>query len=277
MNAIVKGVTLVMIFMITNVFSQDFQGIATYKTKRKVDFKMDSTAVDVGMQAQIQEMLAKQFEKEFELVFDKETSVYKEVEKLNAPQPAGVRVMMIGGGSGSNVLFKNIKEKRYANQNELMGKIFLIKDELNKQEWKLTDEKKHIGEYTCYKATYTSEVRAINSISINGEDSKEQSDEMREVTITAWYTPEIPVSNGPSTYWGLPGLILEANDGSETIVCSKIVLNPKNKVNIAEPNKGKEVTQEKFQTIMEKKMQEMQDRYQGRRDDGNTFKMTIGG
>ena len=49
MNVIIKGMTLVMIFMINNVFSQDFQGIATYKTKRKVDFKMDSTAVDAGM------------------------------------------------------------------------------------------------------------------------------------------------------------------------------------------------------------------------------------
>lgn len=274
MNAIVKGITIILIFMVTNVFSQNFQGIATYKTKRKVDFKMDSTAIDAGMQDQIQEMLAKQFEKEFELVFDKETSVYKEVEKLNSPQPAGVQVMMIGGG-GSDILFKNIKEKRYANQMELMGKVFLIKDELSKPEWKLTKEKKHIGEYTCYKATLKSKI--INSISINGEEGEGENNQKKEITMTAWYTPEIPVSNGPSIHWGLPGLILEANDGSETIVCSKIVLNPKNKANITEPSKGKVVTKEKFMEITEKKMKEMKDRYQGRRDDGNTFKMTIGG
>ena len=28
-------------------------------------------------------------------------------------------------------------------------------------------------------------------------------------TITAWYTPQIPVSHGPAEYGGLPGLILE--------------------------------------------------------------------
>jgi GLPGLI family protein len=34
----------------------------------------------------------------------------------------------------------------------------------------------------------------------------------KDVTITAWYTPEIPVNQGPENYWGLPGLILEIND-----------------------------------------------------------------
>ena len=31
-------------------------------------------------------------------------------------------------------------------------------------------------------------------------------------------------------YQGLPGLILEVNDGELTIICSKIVLNPEDKV-----------------------------------------------
>jgi GLPGLI family protein len=34
----------------------------------------------------------------------------------------------------------------------------------------------------------------------------------KDVTITAWYT-EIQVNQGPENYWGLPGLILEINDG----------------------------------------------------------------
>jgi GLPGLI family protein len=29
------------------------------------------------------------------------------------------------------------------------------------------------------------------------------------VVTTAWYTPQIPVSNGPRNYHGLPGLIME--------------------------------------------------------------------
>jgi GLPGLI family protein len=46
----------------------------------------------------------------------------------------------------------------------------------------------------------------------------------KETIVTAWYTPEIPVNQGPDKYWGLPGLILEVNDG-KTVLCSKVVLN----------------------------------------------------
>jgi GLPGLI family protein len=45
------------------------------------------------------------------------------------------------------------------------------------------------------------------------------------MTITAWYTPEIPVNQGPENYWELPSLILEINDGKTVVLCSKIVLN----------------------------------------------------
>jgi GLPGLI family protein len=52
----------------------------------------------------------------------------------------------------------------------------------------------------------------------------------KDVTITAWYTPEIPVNQGPENYWGLPGLILEINDSKTVILCSKIVLNQRKNV-----------------------------------------------
>ena len=94
---------------------------------------------------------------------------------------------------------------------------------------------------------------------------------MEEYTVTAWYTPQIPVSSGPRSYHGLPGLILEINDGSETMICSKIVLNPKDKLSISEPSKGKKVNQKEFYEIMEKKMKEMNDRYHHDRDDAHKY------
>ena len=36
--------------------------------------------------------------------------------------------------------------------------------------------------------------------------------------MTAWFTPEIPVSTGPAMYGGLPGLILEISDGNRTML-----------------------------------------------------------
>ena len=75
-----------------------------------------------------------------------------------------------------------------------------------------------------------------------------------------WYTLDIPVNHGPGDYWGLPGLILELNSGNTTVLCSKIVLNPKEKMEIKEPTKGKEVSLEEYDEIIQEKMKEMEER-----------------
>lgn len=264
------------------LFSQNFQGKATYKSKRKIDVKLDSTQVNSEMHSQMMEMLKKQFEKTYTLAFNKEESIYKEEEKLGAPQrPSGMEVVMISSG-GSDILYKNTKENRYTNQNDVFGKIFLIKDTLEKLDWKLGSETKNIGEHTCYKATFKREIEVFEGgISINGDkdldETKKTAPKMKEITITAWYTPKIPANNGPGNYHGLPGLILEVNDGTETIICSKIVMNLKNSVALKEPSKGKIVTQEKFETIIDKKMKEMEERQSFNSKDGENIEIIIGG
>jgi GLPGLI family protein len=86
----------------------------------------------------------------------------------------------------------------------------------------------------------------------------------KEVIVTAWYTPEIPVNQGPEGYWGLPGLILEINDGKTVILCSKVVLNPKVKAEIKAPTKGKLIPQKEFDEIVIKKTEEYRSMNQGR-------------
>jgi GLPGLI family protein len=280
-----KKITLLFaVLLAVGVSAQSFQGVAIYKSKRKVDINLDGSNMNSEMQKRMQEMLKKQFEKTFKLTFNQEASVFKEEEKLGAPSPStGGMDVVVAISGGADVLYKNIKEQRYTNQNDLMGKIFLIKDKLEKIDWKMEGETKNIGEYTCYKATYTREVEVRQSgVSVNGDKDldKEAKVEKKEITITAWYTPQIPVSTGPRSYQGLPGLILEVNDGSETMICSKIVLNPEEKMEVKEPKKGKKVTQKEYDAIAEKKMKEMHERYRSRRGgnrDGETIEIRIGG
>ena len=75
----------------------------------------------------------------------------------------------------------------------------------------------------------------------------------------------------------MPGLILEVKEGQETIVCSEIVLNPKEKIVIEEPTKGKKVTQAQYDKIMDKKSKEMMEKFKGRRSNGNNVQIRIGG
>ena len=267
------------LFITGTMIAQDFSGRATYKTHRKSSFELDSTtiAANPGIQEQMEAQMRKMFQKTFTLDFTKSESMYKEEQELDAPKGpsanGGVMVMVMGGDGSSDILYKNIKEKRMANKTDLMGKIFLIKDNLVSYDWELTGETKNIGNYTCYKAAYEIEEDDIIIDMIDGE-VKEVKETIKR-TIVAWYTPDVPVSNGPSNYGGLPGLILEVNDGNETIMCSEIVLNPKEVKEIKEPIKGKIVTRKKFAEISLEKTKEMMNRYRSR--DGKGIEIKIGG
>jgi len=260
------------------IFAQDFSGRATYKTHRKSSIKLDSTtmASTPGIQEQLEAQMRKMFQKTYTLDFTKSKSVYKEVQELDAPKvPSsnGVMIMVQGSNGSNDVLFKNILENRMANKKELMGKVFLIRDNLVGYDWELTGETKNIGNYTCYKAKFEIEEEDLQINMIDGEVKEEKVTKKR--TLVAWYTPEVPISNGPRDYGGLPGLILEVNDGNQTIVCSEIVLNPSEVKEIKEPTKGKVVTREEFSKISFEKTKDMMNKYRSR--DGKGIEIRIGG
>jgi GLPGLI family protein len=275
-------IALLALIVTVSLNAQSFSGKATYKTHRKSNIKIggDRNGMNPEMQKQLEERMKKMFQKTFILNFNRYESTYKEDVNLSSPGPkpgagGGVMVMSFGGGGGSDILYKNIKEDRFANKTDLMGKLFLVKDSLRKYDWKMTGETKNIGNYTCYKATYEREEENISMSMVDGEMKETKKKET--VVTTAWYTLDVPVSNGPRYYGGLPGLILEINDGNLTIVCTEIVLNPKEKIEIKEPIKGKKVTGEKFEEISRKKSKEMMERFRSKRGDGNGVEIRIGG
>lgn len=264
--------------------AQTFQGMAVYESKTSTaDFKARMAGnrnVTPEMQKNMEEGMKAMFEKTFFLNFDKTASIYKEEEKLEGPtQGGGMRMMASMSGSGGT-MYKNVKEKYYAVDKELMGKEFLVKDSLSSLNWKMESETRVIGGYNCFKATAVIPVSQTDFRNLRPRRSEETAEKKpdtekktnfmdnlempKETVVTAWYTPEIPVNQGPDKYWGLPGLILEVNDGKTVILCSKVVLNPKTKSDIKAPTKGKLISQKEFDETTIKKMQEMREMYQGR-------------
>jgi len=264
------------------IMAQEFQGMALYQSKTSsAEIKArlaGNKNITPEMQKNIEERMKTMLEKTFILNFDKSASIYKEEEKLDAPSQGqgggSFRMMSSMTGSGGT-FYKNIKDKTYSVDKEFMGKEFLVKDTLPKLKWKMEAETRVIGGFNCFKATAVrpvskSDFKFFTPKKDNEADAKPKTAEKKtdfmseldmpkEVIITAWYSPEIPVSQGPENYWGLPGLILEVNDSKTVILCSKIVLNPKVKAEIKPVTKGKVVTQAEFDEIMVKKMEEFRE------------------
>ena len=276
-----------LVFFLFSVFAlqaQSFQGKAYYKSKTTVDLdNWGRGEMSEQQKKQIMERMKSALEKSYILTFTQGESIYKEEELLEAPgQGGGFRMMMSAAGGGGD-LYKNVKDDKLLQENEFFGKKFLINDSLPKLEWKMESETKKIGQYTCFKATAIKKVKDFDWRSMrrksrdneekeaeNETDSTKVKDPMdeielpEEIAVTAWYTPQIPVSNGPADYWGLPGLILEINADRTTILCTKIVMNPDEKEEIKIPSKGEEVTQEEYSEIIKKKVEEMRQMYGGR-------------
>ncbi|MEO2053134.1 MAG: GLPGLI family protein [Allomuricauda sp.] len=293
-------ITWVLLFLVAPLMAQDFQGKAIYQSKTSVDIQLNGKGISDAQKEQIMESMKKSMEKSFELTFDRSGSIYQEEERLGTPGAAQSGVTLVIAGSDQGKYYKNVQTQTYVNETDMFGKLFLVTDSLQPWDWKLTSETKKIGNYTCYKATAikkpdTTLVRRLKRLDKNqgnemAKDSVAQDstannsllsriEKPKDQLITAWYTPEIPISQGPGPYWGLPGLILEVTTERTAILCSKLILNPDKKEAVEPPAKGKKVSQAEYDEILSKKMEEMQERWQSNshRKDGQSFSIEIKG
>lgn len=154
----------------------------------------------------------------------------------NTPEIDGVNLSFSFAFSGVHGLYyRKINESVVLNSIDdyILGKIILKRD--LKINWTLHNESKKIQDFLCYKATAT--LKYNNGV---GDFQKE---------IIVWYCPKIPYSFGPKGYGGLPGLILEFQEGNIVIGAKKIVFNKETK--IIEPN-GKTITETEYAELIKK-------------------------
>jgi GLPGLI family protein len=251
-------------------FNDNFQGKATYVSKTKMELGSWGARMSEAQKKQIAARLKNRLEKEFTLVFNKEESLFVEEEQLDAISGA---TDSWGKNFAAGENYKNVKSNTQIQQQEFYGKKFLVKDNLQDIQWTLLNESKKIGNYTCYKAKTFISTDDLQWYSFSwsrmrsSSDSDEsENDSQTDVTeIEAWYTPEVPVRHGPSEYWGLPGLILELSAGQTTMLCTKVVINPIEKIEIEAPRKGTEIDKDGYQDLIQKKMAEFRNNRMRRR------------
>lgn len=247
--------------------TQDFQGRAYYFSKSKMELGSWGARMSEAQKKAIKNRLKNRLEKTYTLSFNAQESLFEEEEKVDAISGA---TDSWGSNFARGKQYKNVDQNQLVQIQEFYGKRFLVKDQLQKIEWKMLPETKQIGQYTCFKATAVVPEQELTWFNFSWSDlsntgSSTTEPEIKLTPIEAWYTMQIPVKHGPAEFWGLPGLILEVSAGNTTILCSEIVMNPKVRKPIKAPSKGTEINKKDYRTTIVNKMSEMRNSYGRRR------------
>lgn len=160
------------------------------------------------------------------LTFTKDKSLFTPI-----PDEVPIKNSFFWDGAPSikqtNTTYTDLATGTSITQKSVFEEQFLLKDTLRKINWKITGETRDIAGYTCRRA---------NALV------------MDSVYVVAFYTDEIPVSAGPESFTGLPGMILQVALPHENIswIATKVtdMTIPDGKV-IA-PVKGKAVNKKQL-------------------------------
>lgn len=131
------------------------------------------------------------------------------------------------------LIYRNYEEKKIKELQEMLGKTYLIEDELNPYKWRVMNELKEIQGHLCMKAV--------------------TEDTVKKQTIEAWFAADIPVSVGPERLYGLPGAILgvEINGGDVIIEASKIEFrNVADELKLPRKMKGREIDVNQYHDLI---------------------------
>ena len=154
------------------------------------------------------------------LSFTDNKTLYRPVESNESTDGFFSDMAMAGQ---PNVIYTDLDTKTSQTQKKVYEELFMVKDSVRKITWKITDETREIAGYTCRRA---------NALV------------MDSIYVVAFYAIQIPVSGGPESFTGLPGMILGLAIPHENITwfatkVTDMTVDPKAMVM---PKKGKPVT-----------------------------------
>lgn len=198
---------------------------------------------------------------EFELLFSGNQSLWQFLPSNNNDDQSfsnGNGVFRMVNAGANEVIYHNFENGTTLSQRDVMDASFVVSDSIRKLNWKLTNDTKTILNYSVRKAI-SQRISTRRQMTMDNGEMK--SNEVPDTAnIIAWFTTDIPVPVGPSTYQGqLPGAILEmdVNNGQNIIVAVEV--SPKvNVKKIKEPKDGKRVTVAEYNKERDRLMQEMQ-------------------
>jgi len=262
---LVFGLLIALTSISINAKAQMKEGKISYERK----INMHRNLPDPQMKSMVPEFRTDKFE----LIFNESVSLFRSVVDEEAPDPFA----NAGGGGGGGMRFNFrmpsantftdlAKQMQYEGR-EFFEKEFLIVDSLKQYKWKLSEETKTIAKQLCKKATTmitAPQMRMRVSIGRGGENNTDTAAANtprapKETELVVWYAENIPVSFGPDSYNGLPGVIMEIDQDNGANVTTAVEVSTKYpKKELVAPTKGEKMNRAQFQENMQKLMQEMQ-------------------
>ncbi len=155
------------------------------------------------------------------LYFNKDESLYTFVEQENEYGYSWKKDKFM--------LIRDHKTQTSEDYLDMLGKTYIIEGAVPKRKWKILNEIMEIAGYLCMKA--------------------ETYDPIKDQTIHAWFTNQIPVRSGPEGFDGLPGMILglDINEGCLTVFATKVSLDGEESgIPKPEKMKGKRINRSEY-------------------------------
>ncbi len=260
---LVFGLLIALTSISINAKAQMKEGKISYERK----INMHRNLPDPQMKSMVPEFRTDKFE----LIFNESVSLFRSVVDEEAPDPFA----NAGGGGGGGMRFNfrmptantftDIAKQMQYEERAFFEKEFLIVDSIKQYKWKLSEETKTIAKQLCKKATTmisAPQMRMRISIggSANNTDTTANTQRApKETELVVWYAENIPVSFGPDSYNGLPGVIMEIDQDNGANVTTAVEVSTKYpKKELVAPTKGEKMNRAQFQENMQKLMQEMQ-------------------
>ena len=137
---------------------------------------------------------------------------------------SGPKIVLVSGdySEEDRAVYKDMTTKTMTEAKDLLAVTYIVETPVPHYDWKVFSDNKEIMGMKCYRAT-------LND------------------TVTAWFCPDIPISEGPDVYAGLPGLILDMED--ERFIYHCMAINTNSGSVLAEKKRGKKVSPERFEEL----------------------------
>lgn len=147
---------------------------------------------------------------------DQKTLFVPEIKKEDPSDMFGMGMM----GKQNNIIYSDFSGAFSVTQKNVLDEVFLVKDSLRRMVWKITEETRDIAGYSCRRA---------NGLMLDS------------IYVVAFYTDKIPVSGGPESFSGLPGMILGVALPHENMTwfATKVTDTPVGPQVVVPPVKGK--------------------------------------